>query len=55
MTDEPVNLDGRRGMAAQRDTEIRREALVHGYAGNQVISVTYGKPRFLKYSVFLRA
>lgn len=24
MTDEPVNLDGRRGMAAQRDTEIRR-------------------------------
>ena len=25
MTDEPVSLDGRRGMAAQRDTEIRRE------------------------------
>jgi hypothetical protein len=24
MTDEPVNLDGRRGMAAQRDTEVRR-------------------------------
>jgi hypothetical protein len=24
MTDEPVNLDERRGMAAQRDTEIRR-------------------------------
>jgi hypothetical protein len=25
MTDEPVNLDGRRGIAAQRDTEIRRD------------------------------
>jgi hypothetical protein len=25
MTDEPVNLDGHRGMAAQRDTEIRRD------------------------------
>src|SRR4051794_23200798 len=25
MTDEPVNLDERRGMAAQRDTEIRRD------------------------------
>ena len=25
MTDEPVNLDDRRGMAAQRDTEIRRD------------------------------
>lgn len=25
MTDEPVNLDGYRGIAAQRDTEIRRE------------------------------
>lgn len=24
MTDEPVNLDDRRGMAAQRDTELRR-------------------------------
>jgi len=24
MTDEPVNLDEHRGMAAQRDTEIRR-------------------------------
>ena len=24
MTDEPVNLDGRRGMVAQRDTDIRR-------------------------------
>jgi hypothetical protein len=24
MTDEPVNLDERRGMAAQRDTETRR-------------------------------
>ena len=24
MMEEPVNLDGRRGMAAQRDTEIRR-------------------------------
>jgi hypothetical protein len=24
MTDEPVNLDQHRGMAAQRDTEIRR-------------------------------
>ena len=24
MTDEPVNLDGHRGMAAQRNTEIRR-------------------------------
>ena len=24
MTDEPVNLDDRRGMAAQRDTEVRR-------------------------------
>jgi hypothetical protein len=25
MTDDPVNLDGRRGMAAQQDTEIRRD------------------------------
>jgi uncharacterized protein YlxW (UPF0749 family) len=25
MTDEPVNLDKHRGMAAQRDTEIRRD------------------------------
>jgi len=25
MTDEPVNLAERRGMAAQRDTEIRRD------------------------------
>jgi len=25
MTDDPVNLDERRGMAAQRDTEIRRD------------------------------
>ena len=25
MTAEPVNLDGHRGMAAQRDTEIRRD------------------------------
>jgi hypothetical protein len=25
MTDEPIELDGRRGMAAQRETEIRRE------------------------------
>jgi hypothetical protein len=25
MTAEPVNLDGRRGLAAQRDTEIRRD------------------------------
>ena len=25
MTDEPVNLDEHRGMAAQRDTEIRRD------------------------------
>ena len=25
MRDEPVNLDDRRGMAAQRDTEIRRD------------------------------
>jgi hypothetical protein len=25
MTEEPVNLDGRRGIAAQRDTEIRRD------------------------------
>ena len=25
MTDEPVSLDERRGMAAQRDTEIRRD------------------------------
>jgi hypothetical protein len=25
VTDEPVNLDGHRGMAAQRDTEIRRD------------------------------
>jgi hypothetical protein len=25
MTDEPVNLDRHRGMAAQRDTEIRRD------------------------------
>ena len=25
MTDDPVNLDEHRGMAAQRDTEIRRD------------------------------
>jgi len=25
MSDDPVNLDERRGMAAQRDTEIRRD------------------------------
>ena len=25
MTDKPFNLDDRRGMAAQRDTEIRRD------------------------------
>jgi hypothetical protein len=25
MTDEPVNLDEHRGMAAQKDTEIRRD------------------------------
>ena len=25
MTNEPINLDGHRGMAAQRDTEIRRD------------------------------
>ena len=33
MTDEPVNLDGRRGMAAQRDTEIRRD--LHGVQVDQ--------------------
>jgi hypothetical protein len=28
MTEDPVNLDGRRGMAALQETEIRRERLL---------------------------
>jgi len=33
MTDRPVDLDGRRGMAAQKETEIRR--LLHEVHANQ--------------------
>ena len=35
MTDEPVNLDERRGMTAQRDTEIRRD--LHEVQADQAV------------------
>lgn len=34
MTDDPVDLDGRRGMAAQKATEIRRQQL-HQFQADQ--------------------
>jgi len=35
MTDEPVDLDGHRGMAAQRETELRRDEL-HRFRSDQM-------------------